>query len=57
MLDDAPRELFLLHQSAELGFVGKEDGQIGGQDAVLDEAEYLFVFVARQLAKDVVPLL
>lgn len=57
VLDDAPRELLRLDQAGQLGLVGKEDGQIGGQDAMLYQAEHLLVFAARQLAEDIVTLL
>lgn len=52
-----PREGVVLQDVGESGLVGKEEGQVGGQDAVLDVAQDLPIFLGVQLGEDVVVLL
>ena len=57
MLGVAPVEQALLQDAGQFGLVGEEECQVGGQDAVFDVAERLFVLGTGQLAQDVVSLL
>ena len=52
-----PRELVLLHDVCQLGLVGEEEGEVGGEDAVLHVAQHLLVLLGAQLGEDVVVLL
>lgn len=57
MLDDAPGELLLLDEGRQFGLVREEDGQVGRQNAVLNEAQYLLVLIVGELAENVVSVL
>ena len=48
----------LVHlQLGKLGLVGEEEGEVGGEDAVLHVAQHLLVLLGAQLGEDVVVLL
>ena len=57
MIRNVPREGVLLEDVGQPGLVGEEQGQVGGQNAVLDVAQDLSILVMIQLGKDVVVFL
>ena len=57
MLGLCPRELVFLHDVGQLRLVGEEEGEVGGEDAVLHVAQHLLVLLGAQLGEDVVVLL
>ena len=52
-----PVKHIVLHNVGQPGLVGEEEGQVGGQDAVLHVPQHLLVLIGAQLAEDVVVLL
>ncbi len=57
MVGEVPRERALLEDVPQPGLVREEEGEVGGQDAVLDVAQDLAVLLRIQAAEDVVVLL
>ena len=53
----SPVEQAFLEDGRQFGLVGKEQRQVGRQDAVFDVAQCLFVLGTRQLSQDVVAFL
>jgi hypothetical protein len=57
MLHITPGERLLLQQHVHFGLVGEKYGQVCGQDAVFDQAQCLFVFVAVEFTENIVAFL
>lgn len=57
MIWQIPAERVLLEYVCESGFVGEEQREVGGEDAVLDVAKDLPVLVRVQLGENVVVFL
>ena len=53
----SPRELVLLHDVGQLGLVGEEEGEVGGEDAGLHGLQHLVVLLVVEVVEDVVGLL